>query len=258
MYNKQMKYRPDTKLLVAILKNPEDFDIAINLHWYRIPVDKADKLLSKNWPPELLAFYHPKNSGGNAFSVRYYAPVEKIEKAKRWQLFPCEKLSKLSDKEYYQLRLGKIVKLPVPIVSRRFRRIIFIQTTLKKLFEAGEINDLFNGTKIEEKMWRKLKEKDIPAERQELVKVAENNFFLDFSIYCRKGKIDVETDGDLWHHRPSSAIYDNERNNALSSFGWHILRFTSGQIEKNNCKEPVKIISQTIFSLGGLKIKKTS
>ncbi|MBN1620521.1 DUF559 domain-containing protein [candidate division WOR-3 bacterium] len=248
-----MKSNRNAKLLVAILKNPEDFNIAKNVHWYRIPVDKADKLLSKIWPPEWIAFYHPLNSGDKAFSVRFCARVKRIEKAKRWQLFPHEKFSTSSDKEYYQIRLGDLVKLPVPIVSKKLRRIVFIQTTLKKLFEAREINDLFHGTKIEEKLWSKLKEKGIPAERQEIVKTSKQRFILDFSIYCRKGKIDVETDGDFWHHNPSSAKHDNERNNSLSSKGWHILRFTSGQIETNNCNKPVEIIFDTIDFLGGLK-----
>lgn len=238
------------KVLVAILKNPEDFVIARDLHWYRIPIDKADKLLSKNWPPEWLAFYHPKNSVKKAFSVRYYAKVLRIEKAKRCQLFPQNSFSVNSGKKYYQIHISKLYELKKPIISLKRRRIIFIYTTFSKLLNATEINDLYHGSKIEETLWQRLKDYRITAERQELVNIGKKKYFLDFAIYCRNGKIDVEADGDLWHHNSEKAQYDNERNNALVSSGWHVLRFTSDQIFRENGITCLESISRTMESLG--------
>ncbi|MBN2362848.1 DUF559 domain-containing protein [candidate division WOR-3 bacterium] len=240
-----------SKVLVAILKNKEDLLIARDLHWYRIPVDKADKLLSKKWPPEWLAFYMPKIFGKEAFSVRHYARVLRIEKAKRWQLFPQNPLNNDSDKEYYQLLISDLYNLVQPIHSKRLRRIVFIQTSLKKLLSAEEINDLYEGSKIEEKMWNELKIRNISAERQVLISSGEKNYFLDFAIYCKKGRIDVETDGDFWHNNPKTAVKDNERNNDLASLGWQVLRFSSGQIDKDGARYCMNKIIQTINALSG-------
>lgn len=43
-------------VLVTIMNNPRDFEIARDSHWYRIPKDSVDKWLVKSWPPEWLAF----------------------------------------------------------------------------------------------------------------------------------------------------------------------------------------------------------
>lgn len=246
-----MVRQQESKVLVAILKNKEDLPIARDLHWYRIPVDKADKFLSKKWPPEWLAFYLPKIFGEEAFSVRQYARVLRIEKAKRWQLFPQNPLKINSDKEYYQLRISDLYNLVRPISSTRLRRIVFIQTSMKKLLSAEEINDLYEGTKIEEKMWNEMKKNNIVAERQMLISSGEKKYFLDFAIYCKKGKIDVETDGDFWHNNPKKAVKDNERNNDLASLGWQVLRFSSGQIIKDDTGYCMRKIIQTMHSLSG-------
>ncbi|MBN1150098.1 DUF559 domain-containing protein [candidate division WOR-3 bacterium] len=246
----------NSRVLVAILKNIEDLDIAKNLHWYRIPVESAEKWLSRHWPPYWLAFYQPKIFKGQEFSVRYYAKVLRIERAKRWQLFPQKRVLVNSEKEYDQIRVSKLLELERPIISLRKRRIIFINTTYFKLLNALEINDLYRGSEIEEALWRRLKNSGITAERQELIKVGKKNYFLDFAIYCRNGKIDVEADGDFWHHNSKKARNDNERNNDLSSSGWHVLRFTSEQIFKENGIKCVEKIGQTMEFLGEKNVLK--
>jgi very-short-patch-repair endonuclease len=81
-------------------------------------------------------------------------------------------------------------------------------------------------------LWAELKRLQVWAERQELVQVNSRIYFLDFAIYCIKGNIDIETDGDLWHANPARAAKDNVRNNDLETNGWKVLRFNSQQIQE--------------------------
>ena len=76
------------EMLVAILNNLQDFRIAKEKHWYRIPVSSAHKWLRDCWPPLWLAFYQTKVFGQEAHSVRYYARIIEIREVFRWHLFP--------------------------------------------------------------------------------------------------------------------------------------------------------------------------
>ena len=144
--------------------------------------------------------------------------------------------------------------MPKPIISRRWRRIVFIQTTWEKFINAVEINDLFHGSILEDKLWAEIKRMQIEVERQEMIQSENRFYFLDFAAYCLKGKIDIETDGDQWHHNPEKASKDNMRNNDLSSDGWQIIRFTSQQINEQLESYCVPQISHNINKLGGIKV----
>ena len=240
------------ELLVAIVKDQRDFEIALKQCWYRIPVDSVHKFLKNRCPPQWLAFYQTKKSGGEIYAVNYYAPVLEIREACREQLFPDELPNSKSGKRYYQLLLQPPRKLPKPILSRRWRRIFFIPTTTDKFFNAIEINDLYDGSPLEDRLWAELKRQRIWAERQEDVKVNNRNYKLDFAIHCCKGKIDVETDGDTYHADPKKTIADNLRNNDLASVGWQILRFSTRHIQEEMLEYCTPIINRTVEYLGGL------
>jgi hypothetical protein len=62
---------------------------------------------------------------------------------KRRELFPEEPWHPRAEDEYYRVELGPLQRLARPVVSRRLRRVTFIATTLGKLLNAQEINDLF-------------------------------------------------------------------------------------------------------------------
>ncbi len=240
------------EVLVAILNNRLDFNLAYEQHWYRIPVSSVKKLLKQRWPPQWLAFYQTKIFGQEAHAVNYFAPVIGIQKAYRPQLFPNEPQNAKSNRQYYKLILQPLKRLPKPIFSRRFRRIVFIPTTAKKFFNAVEINDLYDDSPLEDKLWAELKRLQIQAERQELVEVNNRNYMLDFNIYCAKGKIDVETDGDTYHANPEKAAKDNIRNNNLEAAGWKVLRFSTVHIQEQMEEYCVGNIVKTIDNLGGL------
>ena len=131
------------EVLVAILNRPQDFTIARDQHWYRIPVESVEKYLRPYWHPEWLAFYQPKAFGQDAYRIRYYAQVLTIETVLRQALFPAEPETDHSQKQYYKLTFSSLEELPEPIVSLRQRRITFIPTTLVQLMTALDVQDLF-------------------------------------------------------------------------------------------------------------------
>jgi very-short-patch-repair endonuclease len=215
-------------------------------------VSRAGKERTQTLAPALLAFYQTKVFGDEAYAVHYYGRVKHISEVSRRELLPEDWKSENTDRTYYKIELETLEKLERPIVSRRWRRIVFIPTTAAKLFSAAQINDLFDDSPLENKLWDRLKELRIDAERQWEEKVGKARYMLDFAVFCRAGKLDIETDGDLYHHNPEYAAKDNERNNALTSANWRVLRFNKAQVQENRAEYCVASIAENIRRLGGL------
>jgi very-short-patch-repair endonuclease len=241
------------EVLVAILNDPLDFAILREREWYRIPVSSVTKWLYNCWPPKWLSFYQTKVFGEEAYAIRYYAQVKKIQQANRGQLFPDEGLNEKSNRAYYQVFVQPIQRLARPISSRRWRRIVFIPTTWDKFTNAEEINDLYHESLLEDELWKHFKRVHISAERQEFVRVKKQDYALDFAIYCAKGNIDVETDGDTWHANPEKAAEDNLRDNALKTAGWKVLRFSTPQIREQAESYCLPTSAENINKLGGVE-----
>lgn len=237
------------QVLVAIMNDKAAWGILREQGWYRIPVANAPK----GWPPKWLGFYQTKIFGDEAYTVQYYGLVRSIRIVRRRELLPNEPANPKSERQYYQIHLHSLERLPAPIYSRRFRRIVFIPTTWQKFSQAVEINDLFDESPLEDRLWAKLKRLKISAERQWAVPLGKEWYFLDFALFCASGSIDIETDGDTWHADPDRIPEDNRRNNALESTGWHVLRFNGRQIRESMSDYCVPRIAKTINSLGGLE-----
>jgi very-short-patch-repair endonuclease len=245
----------DGEVLVAIINNPLDFAIAHEQHWYRIPVASVKRFINKRWPPQWLAFYQTKAFGDQAYAVHYYARVLAVRQVSRRQLFPDEPLDEKSNRRYYQLALSPLVRLPKPIASPRWRRIVFIPTTWEKFIIAEQINDLYDDSPLEDRLWAALKQHQIPANRQEYIQLEGNFYALDFAIYCAKGNIDVETDGDTWHANPERSKEDNLRDNAIETAGWKLLRFNTHHIQEKMEGYCLPRIVKNINKLGGVEEK---
>ncbi|MGA1264618.1 MAG: endonuclease domain-containing protein, partial [Prochlorothrix sp.] len=125
-------------------------------------------------------------------------------------------------------------------------------TTYDKLLTAVEINDLIDESPLEDRLWAELKRLEIGAERQEVVQAGSKSYFLDFAIYCAKGNLNVETDGDTWHNNPQQVEADKLRDNALKVKGWHTLRFTTKHVREKMASYCLPTITDTINGLGGL------
>jgi very-short-patch-repair endonuclease len=244
---------PRGEVLVAIVNNLEDMRTARAAGWYRIPVTSVRKWLKDRWPPRWLAFYQTKIFGPEAYAVNYYAVVRGVREVSRPELFPdMPRNHPKANRRYYQLILGDLQALSHPILSRRLRRIVFIPTTLDKFKAAVEINDLWDESPLEDQLWAILKRARIRAERQYPVKVENQFYFLDFAIFCNEGKIDVETDGDTWHSEPERIPLDNQRDTAMASHGWYVIRFNTTQIHEQPVDYCVSKVMATINRLKGL------
>lgn len=234
--------------LVAIVPRKKDWEILKTQHWYRIPVKSAPKIINR---VEFIAFYQPKVFEEEKWSVNYYTEVKDIEILKRIELLPEEAKNVRSGNEYYKITIGELKKLPRSIPSRKWRRITFIPTNYNQLFAAKEINDLYRTTPIEEKMYRFLKQEKIPAERQIFIYDTKKPCCLDFAVFCKEGKLNVECDGESYHTTKEAQIKDRKRDNDLTSIGWSILRFSGKEIYSSP-KDCVMQIKRTIRSLKGI------
>ena len=236
------------EVLIAILKDKSDFSILQDKGWYRIPL----KYKPRRWPPRWLAFYQPKAFGDDAYRIRYYGEVGDIQVARRSELFPDEFPNPKSDQEYYRITLTEIAERDEPIYSIRPRRLVFIPTTWSKFSSAELINDLFDDSPLEDRLWNEFKKLRINAERQWWFSSAPSYYALDFALFCNKGLIDIETDGDTWHSQRERIPMDNQRDNDLTSSGWNVLRFNGRQINQEMSTYCLKNIQQTINKLDGL------
>lgn len=245
------------EVLIAIMNKALDFSILRGQLWYRIPVSSQIKWLKEKWPPKWVAFYQTKKFDRDAYAINYIGKVSGIEEVYRWQLFPDEAKDKKSQQKYFKIKFDSIERLPHPIISRRWRRIVFIPTTWEKFSAAEEINDLYIESSLEESVWKEFKTWKIPAERQEYIKIGKRSYFLDFAVYCDKGNIAIEADGDFWHANPEKAEEDNVRDTDLKLAGWEVFHFSSHQIQEQMSDYCLPTVVKKINSLGGLDEGKT-
>ena len=239
--------------LIAIMNELRDLAIAREEHWYRIPMASVHQFLKDRWPPELVAFYQTQVFGEEAHAVNYFARVKDIRSVTRKELFPDQAEDKKAERKYYKLLLSPLERLPQPILSRRLRRIVFIPTTHQKLAHAIEINDLYDESPLEDRLWAELKLHNLGAERQEFIQVKHQLYALDFAFYCNSGKLAVETDGDTWHSDRERIPLDNQRQNDLQTEGWKLLRFNTKQINEKIAEYCLPSIIENIEKLGGLE-----
>jgi len=148
---------PDDLVLIAMMKDPRDLEIARVLGWYRIPVQTAPKTLRVDW----IAFYLPRIFGDEKWSIRYLAPVKGYELVKRRELLQSETDHLRANEPYFKIQLGPLVQLSRPIPSRRWRRFTFLYTTGDRLLTAREIKDLrVPASKTRDRLWRMMRERE--------------------------------------------------------------------------------------------------
>lgn len=146
----------DDLVLVAVITNPRDLDIARVLGWYRIPLQTAPKTVRVDW----LAFYQTGAFGDEGCSVRYLAPVRGHELVTRLDLLQDDCDHPRATEPYYKLMLGPLQALERPISSRRWRRFTFLYTTGERLLRAHDLNELrVPPSKTRDLLWRLLKER---------------------------------------------------------------------------------------------------
>jgi len=245
------KTKDGKNVLVALLPRISSLDTLINESWYRIPVESAPKPCS----PQILAFYQGKVFGKEqAYQIRYFGEVNRIDILARKELFPNDEtnLTK-SEKMYYRLQIASLEERHQPIPSYRPRRLVFIPTTIKKFNLAGQINDLFDGSPLEDRLWDVLKIDKMQAERQWKLLINSRVYFLDFAVFCKKGKLAIETDGYTTHYDSIRKIdEDIWRQNEIINDEWHLLRYTTNQVKDGGMPYLAQIQTK-VAQLGGLE-----
>jgi hypothetical protein len=146
-------------VLVAVLNNPRDLEIARLLGWYRIPLRHAPKVVDVDY----LAFYQTGAFGAEKWRIQLAAPVVGHELATRAELLRDEPDHPRAREEYYKLQLGPLEALPRPILAGDWRRITFLYTTGEYLLEAETVNDLVVRSEERQLLWRSLRERAAQA-----------------------------------------------------------------------------------------------
>lgn len=142
-------------ILVVIMKQPRDLEIARLLGWYRIPLRSAPKVVSVDY----LAFYQTGAFQDEKWRIQYIAPVRGHELCTRIELLKDEHEHPHANHEYFKIQLGPLLRLPKPIPADRWRRITFFYTTGEHLSSANTINDLIVGHEERRKLWQVLYER---------------------------------------------------------------------------------------------------
>ena len=131
---------PEDRVLVAVMNSRRDFERARSEGWYRIPVKHAPQSTPES---DLVAFYFTKAFGEERWAIHWYAPVRGHELKRRQDLLPSEPDHPRANHANFVMQLGPLERLEPPIISLRWRRITFIETTWDRFQMAQEVNELY-------------------------------------------------------------------------------------------------------------------
>jgi hypothetical protein len=144
-------------VLVAVINNPRDLEIARLLGWYRIPLRTAPKVIAVDY----LAFYQTGAFGGEKWRIQFIAPVRGHELTTRADLLKTELDHPRAKEEYYKVQLGPLEILTRPILAESWRRITFLYTTGEYLLTVQTINELVVHSDERQLLWKALRERAI-------------------------------------------------------------------------------------------------
>lgn len=246
------KRRGGGTVLVGILKDKRDLAILRRKRWYRMPLARAPKRRFK-----YIAFYQPAAFGKFGKCIRYYARVEGTNICTRGELLPLERKDMRAGDMYYKIEISELCKLAAPIKNRRFpaRRVSFGFTTLRRLLTSRNILELYDVSPTESIVALALLRARIPASGEYYVagkfRGMKARYFLDFAIFCARGRIAIECDNDKAHGIVSQRERDRAKDKFLRNAGWAVLRFSERQLLNHlpNCMTRVK---RAVLRLGGL------
>ncbi|PIU17711.1 MAG: hypothetical protein COT18_12575 [Elusimicrobia bacterium CG08_land_8_20_14_0_20_59_10] len=243
-----LKPAPEKTALIAVIKAPRDLEIAARDHWYRIPLKKAPKRYFTH-----IAFYQPACFKPCGKRIEYYAKVAGCSTGRREDLLPGEPAHPAARRLYLRYSLGPLLKLPAAVLNTSGSRIFFGYAPLKRLARAGDVLAVFNVFSLENIMCRALKAAGLEFLREHVIlRAAKVKYRLDFAIFCKRGKLDIECDGRGWHSAPAQRARDGRRDKWLQRSGWITLRFGGHEVL---CNLPgcLREIRTAIKNLGGIR-----
>ncbi len=218
-------------VLVAAVPEVKDWLLLTEKLWYRIPNENRVPSNIVDGTAKYIAFYHnSKYKDELKYKIVHWAKISQIVQATRSDLFPKETTNPhKANRQYFKVEFEELKELEKPIVSRQGRRLLFVPTTSEKLF-CGKttINHLFKTSHLEKKMVAIMEDMNISFDREWYETVDDKHkYHLDFAIFCKLGKIDVECDGNQYHMGDDNVHYDKTRNNELEGDKWKVLRYTT-------------------------------
>lgn len=145
----------DALILVAVMTQPRDLEIARLFGWYRIPLMTAPKVIAVDY----LAFYQTGSFGATKWCIQYIAQVRGHELTTRGELLQDQPDHPRVNEEYYKVQIGPLLELSPPIPAAKWRRITFFYTTGEYLQDAETINDLIVHTEDRQILWTALRER---------------------------------------------------------------------------------------------------
>jgi hypothetical protein len=146
---------PTALVLVGVVNNPRDLEIARLLGWYRIPLRSAPKVIAVDY----LAFYQTGAFGEEKWQIQYLAPVRGHELTTRAELLRTEPDHPRAKEEYYKIQIGALEHLPQPILAGSWRRVTFLYTTGEYLLKAASLKDLVVQSDERQVLWQALRER---------------------------------------------------------------------------------------------------
>lgn len=186
---------PEDRVLVGVMPSPADLEIAREQHWYRIPKKHAPAI---GIQAEVVAFYFTKKFREDLrWGIHYYARRTGHELVRRIDLFPDQPDHPRAQDEYYMLQLGPIKRKDPPIISVRWRRVTFIQTTWDRFTAAREINDLYSTDKqFVDRVYHTLKQRGIQPDRNVEIKERGGTMHIDILIPCQDGAVLLSSEAE--------------------------------------------------------------
>ena len=142
-------------VLVAVMNQPRDLEIARLLGWYRIPLRSAPKVVAVDY----LAFYQTAAFGEDRWRIQYVAPVKGHEMTTRIELIQDEPDHPHARQEYYKIQIGSLQPLKQPVLAESWRRITFFYTTGEHLLNAHTMNELIVQSGERQLLWQALRER---------------------------------------------------------------------------------------------------
>jgi hypothetical protein len=146
---------PTSLILIVLMNNLRDMEIARLLGWYRIPLRSAPKVVAVDY----LAFYQTAVFGEEKWRIQYVASVRGHELTTRAELLKDETDHPHAQQPYYKLQIGPLIPLPAPILAGTWRRITFLYTTGAYLLKASTVNELVVETEERQVLWQALHER---------------------------------------------------------------------------------------------------
>lgn len=182
-------FQAGDRVLVGVMPEPRDFELAQTEGWYRIPVRYAPECATD---AAVLGFYFTAKFSAERWSIPWYAEVRGHELVYRRDLVPDEPDHPRAGEQYYKMQIGPLIRREPPIPSLRWRRVNFITTTWDRFFAAEEINDLYlTGA---DGLYVTLKESGFFPEREYLIRDERQSYTVDLAIPCKEGIVTILVD----------------------------------------------------------------